>query len=247
VGLRCPDTQKDLHVVLQVAGAPELTLSPLLPYVQLPSLPCCRTLLQTRHSLHTFGAAYAAYGVSALLGFSDVPFADLLSTSPWVSLFLSAHAACYAHGLGYSRAYASQQASGGQATRAPTLQQWSRRPQHLSGHPAANFGITPSNEVWHLHLGIRSTQARAAGSTHALATILERRLSAAAGTARTWAGEGSWAAALFFMPAGDCRHRLLEAAHCCHHRPVLPDGTNLRSMDSLLLLQRFACVSACSL
>ena len=93
-----PDTtQKDLHHVSQVAAAPELTLLPLLPDVQLPIPPVPQdSSAELSQPSHLWCSLRRHSG---LPGFSDVPSADLLSTSTWVSLFLGAHAACYAHGL----------------------------------------------------------------------------------------------------------------------------------------------------
>jgi hypothetical protein len=90
-------TQKHLHVVLQVAGAPELTLLPLLPNALAPhpsTVPqdSSADLLQPPLLWCTHGSPLCPAG----------PSADL-STSMWVSLFLGAHAAGFAHGLCFSR------------------------------------------------------------------------------------------------------------------------------------------------
>jgi hypothetical protein len=73
---RSPDTtQKDLHVVSQVAGAPELTLSPLLPDVQLPIPPVPQDSSADLSQLPHLWCSLRRH--SGLPGLSDVPSPDL--------------------------------------------------------------------------------------------------------------------------------------------------------------------------
>ena len=143
---RSPDnTQKDLHVVLQVAGAPELTLAlapqcPAPPSLSLAAGLFCRLAAASTPLVHPWLSTLPCWA------FRGPPLNLNVGRSG------SGRSCCL---LCTRTVLFSGQASGGQATRAPTLQQWS--PQQLSGHPAVNCGITPSS-LQHCSSGSRRPQ-----------------------------------------------------------------------------------------